>query len=90
VKIENFEWDDKNIEHIALHHVVPEEVEEIFIDEPLYRITGGGKYLAMGQTLDGRYLLVVFVFKDISKVRPITARNLNLREVRGYRKWLKK
>jgi len=88
LKIEDFEWDDKNIEHTALHNVLLEEVEEIFIDEPLYRKTNEGKYLALGQTLDGRYLFVVFVFKDLYKVRPITARNMNLREVRSYRKWL--
>ncbi|MDQ7839258.1 MAG: BrnT family toxin [Thermodesulfobacteriota bacterium] len=90
MKIEDFEWDDKNVEHIALHNVLPEEAEEIFIDEPLYSKTSEGKYLALGQTLDGRYLFVVFVFKDLYTVRPITARNMNLREVRGYRKWLKK
>lgn len=31
--VTGFEWDDANIEHIAKHHVVPEEAEQVFFDE---------------------------------------------------------
>jgi len=88
LRIESFKWDSKNEEHIALHNVFPEEVEEIFINLPFYRKTKDGKYLAYGKTFNGRYLLVVFIFKDRNIIRPITARNMDRKEMKMYKKHL--
>jgi hypothetical protein len=89
LRITDFEWDSRNEEHIAKHHVFLEEVEEIFASLPLYRKTEEGKYLAYGKTFDGRYLFVVFVFKDKKLIRPITARHMDRKEMKMYKKWLK-
>ena len=71
-----FEWDDENVEHIAQHHVEPDEAEAVFDNKPLILRTQGGKYAAYGQSDEGRYLLVVFVRKS-GLARVVTARDLN-------------
>ena len=56
-------------------NVEPDEVEEIFVDFHIIRKTRQGKRVAYGQTLDGRYLFVVFAYRD-SRIYPITARDM--------------
>jgi uncharacterized DUF497 family protein len=81
-----FEWDDDNTDHIARHDFVPDEVEEVFASEyQLYR-TRGGRYLAWGQTLDGRMTLVVFERPERRRIRVITAREMTKRERRRFRR----
>ena len=58
MRIESFDWDKNNVDHIALHSVSPDEVEEIFVDLPMFRKTKEDRYLGFGQILDGRYLFV--------------------------------
>ncbi len=74
-----FEWDDKNVEHIARHNVEIDEAEAVFDNKPLILRTQGDKYIAIGQTDEGRYLAVVFVRKP-GRTRVITARDLSDRE----------
>jgi uncharacterized DUF497 family protein len=76
VKAASFEWDEQNIGHIAFHRVETDEAEAAFDNASLILRTGDGKYLAYGQTDEGRYLLVVFVRRPGSAIRVITARNL--------------
>lgn len=45
--IEGFDWDDDNIAHIARHDVEPEEVKEVFYNEPLARHSRDGCYIAL-------------------------------------------
>jgi uncharacterized DUF497 family protein len=71
-----FEWDDRNLDHIALHSVEPDEAEAVLDNNPLVLRTADGKYLGYGQTDGGRYLLVVFIRKSMAVVRVITARDL--------------
>ena len=56
-----FEWDDENIEHIALHGVDIVEAEAVLDNRPLVLRTQDDKYLAYGQSDEGRYLLVVLL-----------------------------
>jgi hypothetical protein len=74
-----FEWDDKNIEHIARHNVEIDEAEAVFDNRPMIVRIQEGKFLAIGQTDEGRYLVVVFVRKP-GRTRVITARDLSERE----------
>lgn len=80
-----FKWDDENVEHIAQHHVEPDEAETVFDNRPLILRTQGGKYVAYGQSDEGRYLLVVFVRKS-GLVRVVTARDLNDYEKKRLRR----
>ena len=79
-----FEWDEQNLEHIARHGVDPDEAEAILDNHPLLLRSADGKYLAYGQTDEGRYLLVVFVRKSGPTVRVITARDLTDGEKKQY------
>ena len=50
---EGFDWDDKNVAHIARHNVEPEEAEEVFFDKPFIRRSRDGRYIALGQSWAG-------------------------------------
>jgi uncharacterized protein len=78
---------------ISKHGVSPEEVEELFANKPHFRRIGRGNvrgenlYHIVGQTLAGRYLIVVFIYKpDISKALVITARDMDRSEQKSYDK----
>ena len=80
-----FEWDDENIEHIAQHHVETDEAEAVFDNKPLVLRSQGDKYVAYGQSDEGRYLMVVFVRKS-GLIRVVTGRDLT----EGEKKRLKR
>jgi uncharacterized protein len=61
-----FDWDDSNVEHIARHNYIPEEVEELFSERHEIRRAANGRYLAYGQTCSGRMTTVVFERKKTS------------------------
>lgn len=85
-KIKGFEWDDKNINHISKHNVIPEEVQEVFIEKVLVRVTGNDRRIALGKTVDGRYLKVVYVNKEQGMIRVITALNMSDRDKKYYKR----
>jgi uncharacterized DUF497 family protein len=85
-RITSLEWDDANREHIDRHGVTPQEVEEVCFSRPLLMKSRGGTRLAYGQTLAGRYLLVVLRLMDGGVARCITARTMTDKERRFYGK----
>jgi uncharacterized protein len=58
--IDDLEWTEDRVEHIARHAITPEEVEEVFASAPAFKRGRGGVSEAWGQTEAGRYLLVIF------------------------------
>lgn len=87
VRISDFEWDEGNALHIQLGHgIQPEEAEEVFANKPLFRKTKKGHYAVFGQTLEGRYLTVVFELKSGGVVRSITGWDMDRAEIRYYKK----
>jgi hypothetical protein len=87
VRIKEFEWDDGNVLHIELGHgIEPEEAEEVFAVKPLFRKTKRNHYVAMGPTLEGRYLSVVFELKRSGVGRVITGWDMAQSEKRCWRK----
>ena len=85
--IRNFDWDEKNEDHIAEHGVTIFEVEEaISFCKPVYQRSKKGRYIAYAVTEDGRYLFIVFVFKGKGRIRVITARDMAKKEKRYYKK----
>ena len=82
----SFDWDEANIEHIAQHQFKPEEVEEVFENPHKVRRGSQGRYLAYGETLDGRLALVVFERLPGNLTRVVTARDMNAKERRLYRR----
>ena len=72
------------------HQVLPDEVEEVFVNRPQYRKIARGHargedvYAAFGQTAVGRYLSVFFIKKSEDAALVISAREMDARERRQY------
>ena len=82
--ISKLDWDDYRIEHIALHNVEPNQVWEAPFH--LARRQGHTRYRVYGQSVSGRYLFVVLEHIKGTIYKPITARDLNDREKRNFRR----
>lgn len=93
MNIENVIWMKSVVEKIIRKHdVIPEEVEQVFAGRPRFRFIEKGKtegedmYLAMGQTDEGRYLIVYFIRKSAQDALVITAREMENEERGRYGK----
>jgi len=90
--VEGFEWDSGNqLKNWDKHEVTAGEAEEIFFEVPLI-LMGDDKhsgsearYAALGITMDGRLLTVVFTVRK-RRIRVISARDMSRRERRIYEK----
>ena len=80
-RIEGFIWPDWVLDKITVKHgVEPDEVEAVFFNVPaIVRKASTGKYLLYGQSDNGRYVLVVFVWVG-REVKIITARDMTQSE----------
>lgn len=86
MKVNRFEWDARNIGHIARHGVKPDEAEDAFQNEPVFRKGRSGFHTVYGRTEEGRYLFVVHIRKSGGVAHIITARNMTPAERRYYRR----
>jgi len=93
VKIKSIVWLPEVIEKLEVKHdVTVEEVEEVLEFGPIFRRGSRGKrrgenlYKAYGQTEAGRYLFIVFIYKQNRRVLILSARDMTDRERRLYRK----
>jgi len=86
VVISGFEWDDANVEHIERHEFTPAEVEEVFAGNHKVRRARQKRYIALGETLDGRLAFVVFRRLPGGLVKVITARDMEDSERRLFRR----
>jgi uncharacterized DUF497 family protein len=85
LRILDFAWDEGNSLHLQLGHgIEPDEVEEVFANEPFFRRTKKGHYAVFGPTFEGRYLTIVFEMKPKGIARPITGWDMNQAEIRYY------
>lgn len=89
-RLEKFEWDRGNLEHIKKHLVDYKEVEQIFLNKPLLVKTDEAHsikeigYRVLGNTNKERLLLIVFTIRGGS-VRIVTARDQNKKEKKIYK-----
>ena len=89
MRIDDFEWDDANREHIDRHGISDLEVEDVVLfDEPRYLKGREGRYYAYGITEAGRYLFIVLAVNKPGLARPVTARDMTIRERRYYKRRL--
>lgn len=92
MKINDFIWLNEFLEKLEVKHgVYPNEVEEVFLNQPKFRrleqgrVRGEHLYRALGQTFDGRYLVVIFVYKPVTgSALVISARDMEPKERRSY------
>ena len=71
-----FHWEDSNIQHIAKHGISSVEAEQVILNEPidleLQRRGEEPRFVQIGETADGRILVVVSTWRN-NLVRVITA-----------------
>jgi uncharacterized DUF497 family protein len=89
--IDDFIWLPDILEKLAVkHHVIQDEVEEVFFNRPRYRLVESGHrpgedvYAASGQTDVGRYLIVFFIHKPANTALILSARDMDEKERRRY------
>jgi uncharacterized protein len=93
VKVSGIIWLEEIVEKIERkHHVTKDEVREVLAGSRHFRFVekghrkGENVYSAIGQTRGGRYLIVFFIRKRTGQVLPISAREMDQAERRGYEK----
>ena len=87
---EEFEWDKGNIGKNKKHRVEDKETEEVFLDEgkvilkdKLHSSSKEERFIVIGKTKKNRLLYIVFTNRK-KKIRIISARNINKKEVHFY------
>ena len=89
--IDDFVWLTEIADKVATkHRVTPDEVEEVFFNDPRFRFVESGYrsgedvYSAGGQTDAGRYLIVFFIYKGDNTALILSARDMDAAERRRY------
>lgn len=86
MRVLDLEEDPERAEHIARHHVVWEEIEDVVFGKHTTERVREGKYGLVGQTSDGRYLTVILVPRGRGVYAVITARDSTEQERRRYQR----
>jgi len=93
VRIEGIVWLRDVVDKlISKHQVETYEVEEVLNGKPKIRFVEKGEregedvYLALGQTASGRYLAVLFIYKQTKEALILSARDMAAKERRRYGK----
>ncbi|HLH27117.1 MAG TPA: BrnT family toxin [Chloroflexota bacterium] len=86
------EWDDDNVEHLALHGISPDEVEDM-LEGPVIRRRGGtdapDRFRVLGRTAAGHYLAIVIQQKGRGVIRPFTGWEMRPHERNLYDRQVK-
>lgn len=91
IKIVEFEWNKGNISKNKKHKIDDRECEEVFFDknkivykDKLHSETED-RFILLGKTKNNRLLYLVFTCRG-KKIRVISARDINKKEVHIYEK----
>jgi hypothetical protein len=91
MKIVGLIWLEEIVEKLEVkHRVIPEEVEQMFGNQPRIRRMNKGRYRgedvfrAMGQTDAGRYLVAFFIHKMTHEALILSARDMDDKERKSY------
>ncbi|OGF52981.1 MAG: hypothetical protein A2Z21_08435 [Candidatus Fraserbacteria bacterium RBG_16_55_9] len=85
--ISEFDWDEANAGHIQeRHQVSAAEVEQCFSNRRKITKKPGSqdRFYLFSKTDGGRHLFIVFQYKGLGIVRPISARDMDKRERKFY------
>ena len=88
-KFLEFDWDKGNINKNLAHKITDEEAEDVFLDRRKQtfkdKLHSGAeeRFILPGKTTVGRLLFIAFTIRG-KKVRIISARDINKREVSLY------
>ena len=93
MRITGIIWLQKIVEKLAKkHHIIQDEVEQVFVNNPQYRFLEQGKiegenvYSTYGHTDAGRYVTVIFIRKFGNSALVISARDMDRKERKQYGK----
>jgi hypothetical protein len=91
MKIVGFIWLEEIVEKLEVkHRVMPEEVEQVFLQQQRIRRMNRGHYRgedvyrALGQTEEGRYLTIFFIHKLTNEALILSARDMDNKERKSY------
>ena len=91
MKIKGIIWLRDIVDKLIIKHQVEVyEVEELFENKPKIRFMERGQrdnehvYLALGQSDAGRYLSVIFIYKQTNEALILSARDMATRERKQY------
>ncbi len=91
MKIEGIIWLNQIVDKLAFKHQVETfEVEEVLDGKPKFRFVEKGDrknedvYMALGQTEAGRYLTVLFIYKQTKEALILSARKMANKERKMY------
>lgn len=89
--IDEFVWLPEIVDKLTdKHRVTPDEVEQVFFDQPRFRfhergrVEGQHMYTALGRSDAGRYLIVYFIFKPYRRALIVSAREMDASERKRY------
>ena len=90
IVIKHLVWEEWNIEHIAQHDVLPEEIEEVCQANPQTSGAKKGRIRVTGRTKKGR-LISLFLDPEPEEgvYYPVSARVASRKERRAYEAWIK-
>ncbi len=91
MRIVDIIWLPPVIDKLAVKHgVTPEEVDEVLFSQPHFRkvqkghVQGEDVYAALGKSEGGRYLIVIFIYKQTHEALVLSARDMDRKERRHY------
>lgn len=93
-KILEFQWDTGNITKNQKHKVEDKEAEEAFLDKKkiifkdVLHSEKEKRFILIGKTKKKRFLYIIFTLRK-NKIRIISARDINKKEVSIYEKAIK-
>lgn len=87
MRIEGVIWLDQIVDKLASKHSIETyEVEEALLGKPKFRFVEKGErkdedvYMALGQTEAGRYIAVLFIYKQTKEALILSARDMARKE----------
>lgn len=85
IVIKQLIWDEKNVAHIALHDILPSEVEDVCQGDRIERTGHKNRIFLIGQTQTGRMLSVILNLTDEAGVYyPVTAYEASKKSIQDY------
>lgn len=85
IRIRRLIWDEWNVEHISLHGIVPEDVEEVCHGDFLARQTYQRRLIVVGINKVGKLISVILAPWEEGTYYVVTARTASKKERRIYR-----
>ncbi|SRR3989344_4160256 len=88
-KLEGFDWDKGNLEHVRRHGVNYKECEQVFFNKPFLVNEDNAhsqieeRFEVLGRTRNERLLFVVFTFRG-KTIRVVTARDQSKKERKQF------